>query len=810
MLFARGAMVDKDPSSMRNAGVRGRHGDRPRLAGRSAAPCRALLMAGAGLLTLAPMSAMAETAAASAGLRGAQPAATETVTAEPAAEAPGPDGLGPRDVYFEADTVIDDRQAKTMTARGSVEARYQGRVLRANEVVYNTETGSAVARGDTVLINEDGTTQYGQEVVLDDELRSGVAIAFAARMQNNVTIAAGAAIRRNQEVNELRNAIFTPCDICTEEGPKEPTWSIQASKVLQDQKNQVIYYRNAVIRVKGVPVFYSPIFWHPDPSADRRSGLLQPRFRYNERLGLSYEQPYLQVIGKSADLVVTPQFNTKVNPLVDAEYRQRFWSGLLRARAGYTYEQRFDGGGKFGNSASRSYYLADGLFQLTDKFRWGFGAEYVTDPTLFARYGVEDVFVRRGPFTTDTQRLISQAFATRQDSQSYISISALDFQSLRVLQDANRQLFSYDFTEAFPTVAPLVEARFSPTRPILGGRLRALGHAVVLHRDDDAVLTPAGMLQLQNQGIDSRRASGQVDWRATATLANGMRFEPFVTGRADTYSIDNPLAAKRNVAFSRAMGTVGADFAWPFIKQGANSSVILEPIGQIALSPDHKPNPRVPNEDSIALEFDETNLFSPNRFTGFDLYEGGQRINLGGRATFNWGANRSASFLVGRSFRTDPDPALYLGSGLEGGSSDWVTSATLAPIRGLSVFARSRLDSKTLRIRRQEAGADVNMWRVSATARYLYSERDLTGAETQSLNLGATLNLTRNWGVSVASAQDLETGVWPYSQVSVFYQDECIRLDLMFTHDETFASTIVPSDSIRLRLTLATLGRQGR
>jgi len=218
----------------------------------------------------------------------------------------------------------------------------------------------------------------------------------------------------------------------------------------------------------------------------------------------------------------------------------------------------------------------------------------------------------------------------------------------------------------------------------------------------------------------------------------------------------------------------------------------------------------VPNEDSVALKFDETNLFSPNRFTGFDLYEGGQRINVGGRATVNWGANRSASILVGRSFRTDPDPAFYLGSGLEGGNSDWVTTVQFAPVRGLSAFARSRLDSDSLRVRRMEAGADVNMWRVSANLRYLYNERDLTGAATQSLNVGATLNLTRNWGISASSSQDLETGVWPFSQVSVFYQDECIRLDLMFTHDETFARTIVPSDSIRLRLTLATLGGQGR
>jgi LPS-assembly protein len=787
-----------------------------------AASLRRVLLAGAALAALAPLPATAASAVET-GLRGVQPVAIETVTAAPVAtarptvpapapaEAPvGEDGLGPRDIYFEADLVIDDRDAKTLTAQGSVEARYQGRVLRANEVVYNTEAGTAVARGDTVIVNADGTTQYADEVVLDDELRAGVATAFAARLQGNVTIAAGAAIRRNENVNELSKAIYTPCDICNEEGYKSPTWSVQASKIIQDRERRVVYFRNAVIRVKGVPVFYTPIFWHPDPSSERRSGLLSPDFRVNSRLGLSYEQPYLWVISPSADLTIAPAFSTKVRPFLNLSYRQRFWSGQMNIRAGSTYEQKFDGSGRFGNAAARSYLLGDGLFQLTDKWRWGFGLEYASDPTVLQRYGIDNVFVRRGPFTADSQRLISQAYTERQDQGSFLSVSAIAFQSLRVLQ-LGRTLASYETAAgAFPVVAPLIEARIDPQQKILGGRLRMLGHAVVLSRDQDATgeVTPAGILL--NRGVDTRRASGQVDWRATATLANGMRVEPFVAGRGDFYSVDNPAAAKAKASFSRAIGTVGADFSWPFVRQSATSSVILEPLLQVALSPDRKPNSRVPNEDSIALKFDETNLLSTNRFTGFDLYEGGQRLNVGGRATFNWGAGRTATVLVGRSFRTDADPAFFQGSGLEGKSSDWVTSARVSPVRGLALFTRSRLDADSLRIRRQEAGVDFNMWRVSANVRYLYNERDITGVETQSLNFGGTLNLTRNWGVTAFTSQDLETGVSPWSQVSVFYQDECIRVDLIFTHDETFASTIVPQDSVRVRLTLATLGGQGR
>lgn len=779
---------------------------------------RKLLLGGAALLALAPGAALAQqldqaSPALSAGLRGPiQEPVTLSADAAPPPAAPsqaGDDGLGERDVYLEADVLTDDRATQVVTASGSVEARHAGRTLRADQLIYNTQTGAVHAKGHVVLINLDGSVEYSDEVQLDDELRAGVATAFAARTEGNITIAAGSAIRRNEQVNELNKAIYTPCNVCQEDGsPKQPTWSVQASKVVQDREHQVVYYRNAVIRIKGVPVLYTPVFWHPDPSAERRSGLLAPRFRYANRLGVSYEQPYLWAISPSTDLVISPMFTTEVAPLLNLEFRKRFYSGLLQARVGYTYERRFDGQGKFGDRTSRSYILAQGLFQLDPNWQWGFGAERVSDPTLFARYRINDVYQQRGPFTTDTQRLLSQIFTTRQDRKSYLSISAISFQSLRVVQ-VGRDIVSYDPSNAFPLVAPLIEARVDPDTPVFGGRFRFQGSAVMLSRDQDASrVTPAGMLQ--NQGIDSRRASGQADWRRTFTLPIGLRLQPFAQARADIYSINNPFATDPKNTFSRVVSTIGTDVSWPFIRQRGSSSIILEPLLQVAVSPDYRRNTNVPNEDSVALVFDSTNLFSTNRFPGFDLYEGGQRINVGGRTTFNWGAGRSASVLVGRSFRDEPNPSFYLGSGLEGRSSDWVTAVTMSPIRGLSLFSRSRLDADSLKIRRQEAGVDFNLWKVAASTRYIYSERDATGLRTESINMNANAQLTKHWGVGVATVRDLDAGLWPFSQFSVYYQDECIRVDVILTHDQTFARSIAPANSIQVRLTLATLGGQGR
>lgn len=280
-----------------------------------------LLLTAAGVVSLAAGAAQARP---SNGRLPANPDFTNPAvgakpkTAQTPAPAPAPDdGLGPKDVYVEADNMVDDRPANTVTATGHVEVRYQSKTLRAEQVIYNTVTGAVHASGHVMVISPDGSVEYADDAQLDDQLRAGVALGFSALLQDNVTIVAHAAIRRTETVNELRSARYTACNICDEHGrPKQPVFSIEADRIIEDRDREVIYYRHAIIRVMGVPVMYFPIFWHPDPSAKRRSGFLTPKIEYSKRRGGTYEQ----------------LFNNHV---------------------------------KFGDDTSRSYILGKGAFDLT-------------------------------------------------------------------------------------------------------------------------------------------------------------------------------------------------------------------------------------------------------------------------------------------------------------------------------------------------------------------------------------------------------------------------------------------------------------
>lgn len=759
--------------------------------------------------------------AAALALVGAKPMTAQAQlfarTPNPAPLPPGPadTALGKDGYYLEADTVIRDDVHHTITARGSVEARYNGKVLRTDEFVYDQNTDLVTAHGDVQLLNPDGTSEFAKDMTLDKDFTAGLALAFSTRQEPNVKMVADEAIRLNKDAMALNKAAFTVCDICSADGEaKEPTWSIQAAQVIQDPEHKVIYYHHAVIRIAGLPVAYMPIFWHVDPSAKRGSGLLAPQIAIDRR-GFSYQQPYLWVISPSADLVIAPQLNTRVPSILTGEYRERFYSGQIDARFGYTYAKQFDSDGHpYDNLTSRSYLLSSGAFVINPNWTWGFSAERVTDPLLFQRYAVPNAFDPRGLFATDDQRLLSQLYAVEQDSRSYLSIAMMSFQGLRV----------GDLNGTFPTVAPVIEGLYDPNLLILGGRLRLEGGGVVLQRSRNPFTDIA-------PGQDSRRASFGGDWRSSYTFYNGIRLEPFLEGRGDLYNVDNPsqtfsgstvISAKGPVTVDgstviydgdhttgRLLGTAGLDASWPFYRHSGDLTVVLEPLAQLAISPKAENNPYIPNEDSQVIDFDETNLFEANKSPGFDYYEGGARANVGGRITLRTDEGASFQVLAGRSLRTVPDPTLPVSSSLNQTESDWVVAASAQPFTGLSGFTRALLDSQSGQIRRLEGGINDGGAQLNGFFRYLFDDIGVAGVRTENAQFGGQVLLTKHWGLAGSASLDIANKVAPLEAVGLVYQDECTHWELIWQHDGTYNRTLRPSNTVMLRLLLVTLGSTG-
>ncbi|WP_440633935.1 LPS-assembly protein LptD [Candidatus Pelagibacter sp. HIMB1485] len=135
----------------------------------------------------------------------------------------------------------------------------------------------------------------------------------------------------NNEFTTINKGVFTSCkknDSC-------PPWSMRANKIIHDKKKKNIIYENAVLNLYDMPVFYFPKFFHPDPSVERRSGLLQPILNDSDILGSSLNIPYFHVISDNKDLTFKPTIFDNRIYMLQNEYRQENKNSSLIADFSY-------------------------------------------------------------------------------------------------------------------------------------------------------------------------------------------------------------------------------------------------------------------------------------------------------------------------------------------------------------------------------------------------------------------------------------------------------------------------------------------
>ena len=204
--------------------------------------------------------------------------------------APPPEEIA--QVAFSADQLIYDENADTVTATGDVRMNREGYNLRADSVVWSRTTGEVRAIGDVRVISPAGDIAYGDSVVLEDNLRDGIVENLLLVLEDGGRLAAIQA-RRENGLTILDRAAYTPCAVVTPEGcPKDPTWQINAVRVVHDPVRHRISYQGATLNLFGMPVLGLPGLSHPDGSQGGGSGLLVPEVRFSRRNGLELSVPY--------------------------------------------------------------------------------------------------------------------------------------------------------------------------------------------------------------------------------------------------------------------------------------------------------------------------------------------------------------------------------------------------------------------------------------------------------------------------------------------------------------------------------------
>lgn len=251
---------------------------------------------------------------------------------------------------------------------------------------------------------------------------------------------------------------------------------------------------------------------------------------------------------------------------------------------------------------------------------------------------------------------------------------------------------------------------------------------------------------------------------------------------------------------------------YPFVRTGESSQQIIEPIVAVTAARRMNQNPVFPNEESLSVEFDDTNLFRTNRFTGWDRIEGGQHADYGVRVgTYGFNSGRASAFL-GQSYRISGDRPFGASSGLDQKRSDYVGRVEVQPVSWAYANYGFRTDRDSMEPRFQNLTAALGVPALTLGTSYTFSNEYVnpinnqrSGLEFATYSLSSVLS--RYWSASLSHSQSYEPDPGPRVTNLVFsYNDECLLFQTLVSVDQTTQQGAGTSNVVYFRVVLKNLG----
>jgi LPS-assembly protein len=675
-----------------------------------------------------------------------------------------------------ADRLTYDGKSDIATATGTVRITYGPYTLTATKVVYDRRKDLFRANGSVELREPNGNIMQAEMAEMNDKFKEGFAAHVRALLTNDVTITAGYARRYENGITVYENVTYTACKACVDEGGT-PLWQIVSRETTHDQQERTLYYRDARLEIGGVPVFWTPYFSYPDPTVKRRTGWLIPSANYGRAYGLGVNTPYFWAVQPNADLTVTPRWTTGQGVLADAEWRHRLRSGLYTLRGSGIYE--LDPSRTREDSRWRGAVSSTGDFRIDNTWSWGWDGTLVSDRSFLDDYDIDN-----------DDMAVSSLHVTGLADRNYATAQALHYRTL--LNGENQ-----DF---MPVVLPYVSTSYIFDQTMLGGEVSFDMNAYSLSRRD-----PDPRFDL---GSEQTRAVANLGWQRQFISGMGQLVTPFASMRGDIYLAENvPGATGTEETSAHLLPLAGVDVRWPFIADHGYAQSVVTPVFQIIAAADEQDDADIGNEDAITLNFDHTNLFLTDRFSGFDRYEGGTRINAGvvyNLLAANGGFLRASA---GESFHVAGENSFVAGSGLDGSKSDLVAAIAFQPNDTLRFTYQARIEEDLSQINVQEASVGLTFDRISGSLSYA----DIAAAtaygrasDEQQVWGDARFAFSDAWSLFGGFRYDIEDSVFIDKSIGVAFDCDCMNARLTYSEGRDRDNRL--DHSLKLSVELRTIG----
>jgi LPS-assembly protein len=593
------------------------------------------------------------------------PEATAGASAQPAPTGASPAskvaGAGQINITSDEATLGVDGNA---TLKGNVEARQGNREIRADQVQYDSKSGS---------MRSDGHIDYQDPLVHVAGAAGSYSAAAGAEFRDaqfnlRQRAARGAAqdlaLTPEGQVR-LKGVTFTTCPL------NDESWHIKANSIVLDTHDKIGTGRDARVDFMGVPLMYLP--WLSFPlSSERKSGFLFPSIGTTSINGVQLSTPYYWNIAPNADFTFEPTLYSKAGADLGGDLRQMTEDQRGELDWNYLpYDQAY--------GASRSRVQLTELADLPWDWRLNVSAANVSDRQYFEDFS-------NGPEGASTAFLERRATFSHRSEHWSIDAEAQQYQTI-------------DYTLA------------EPDRP----------YASVPHlaADADYALGPNGMFrygfysELVNfQHVETPEAvttGWRGDFMPLASLdltGPGYFLRPGFAWRATQYELDTLGPGQVKHSPSRTLPITSVDTGLLFERSAGSHEqrrLTLEPR-LMYLEVPYRSQDQLPVFDTAIPDLiNPVELFRTNRYVGADRVSDANQVSVGltSRLLDAQSGQQFIAGTVGQIYYFEiPRVTLPGEAPITYGRSDFVAQLSLAAFEDWSADAGVQWDPENRRAER--------------------------------------------------------------------------------------------------------------
>ena len=580
----------------------------------------------------------------------------------------------------------------------------------------------------------------------------------------------------NDDKTVVRKGIFTSC----KKKNGCPAWSMKSKKITHDKKKRQIIYKDSILNVYNVPVFYFPKFFHPDPTVKRQSGFLRPQLNRSKTLGTSIYLPYYHVISDNKDFTFKPQIFDSEIEMFQNEYRQVNKNSKFIADFGITNGYQSSIAGSKRNSIGHIFSKYDIDLKFEDYLNSEFNIylESVTNDTFLNVFKNNLI---KSSVKPDSYSTLNSGFKLILDHQNFNFDTGM--QIYESLSGSESDRYQYNF--------PYYDYSTNIVNEFFDGTFN---------------FSSSGSNVLNNTNVLKSTINNDLSYSSLDYFSN--------LGFKNNYGVYlknlNTIAKNHNVyksSFqSQAMSIFEARSTYPLIKYTQNFEETISPIISFRLNPGKMKKLAA---RSVGIE----NIFSINRLGLSEAYEKGKSITLGlnykkKEKDINENANINSLEDVEKFFE------IKLAGVVRDVEEDKISSSTTLNRRASNLFGsitnkmsenvqleyNFAIDNDFNTLEKNEINLKFSL--NNLITEFDFSERNGEMGDTNSIANSTLLKIDDNNYFTFGTRRNRKISLTEYYDLVYEYKNDCLTAGIKYRKTYYSDRDAKPSEDLLLTLTL--------